>query len=65
MASIQAALTSQVAATTGVATTQRMIIQAAAGFQKTQVGADISRNIRETNIGKDQQVGTFVAPADK
>jgi len=65
MASIQAALTSQVAATTGAATTQRMIIQAAAGFQKTQVGADISRNIRETNIGKDQQVGTFVASADK
>src|SRR5438309_2271844 len=65
LASIQAALTSQVAATAGAATTQRMIIQAAAGFQKTQVGADISRNIRETNIGKDQQVGTFVASADK
>jgi len=65
LASIQAALTSQVAATTGAATTQRMIIQAAAGFQKTQVGADVSRNIRETNIGKDQQVGTFGASADK
>jgi hypothetical protein len=65
LASIQAALTSQVAATTGAATTQRMIIQAAAGFQKTQVGADVSRSIRETNIGKDQQVGTFSASADK
>src|SRR5713101_1867508 len=65
MASIQAALTSQVAATTGAATTQRMIIQAAAGFQKSQVGADVGRGIRETNIGKDQQVGTFVASADK
>jgi len=65
LASVQAALTSQVAATTGAATTQRMIIQAAAGFQKSQVGADVSRNIRETNIGKDQQVGTFTASADK
>ncbi len=65
MASIQAALTSQVAATSGAATTQRMIIQAAAGFQKTQVGSDVSRSIRETNIGKDQQVGTFAASADK
>src|SRR6266540_1808003 len=65
LASIQAGLTGQVAATMGAATTQRMIIQAAAGFQKSQVGADVSRNIRETNIGKDQQVGTFVASADK
>src|SRR5438445_1946367 len=65
MASIQAGLTGQIAATMGAATTQRMIIQAAAGFQKTQVGSDVARNIRETNIGKDQQVGTFVASADK
>jgi hypothetical protein len=65
LASIQAALTSQVAATSGAATTQRTIIQAAAGFQKTQVGADVARSIRETNIGKDQQVGTFAASADK
>ena len=64
-ASIQAALTSQVAATAGAATTQRMIIQAAAGFQKSQVGADVGRSIRETNISKDQQVGTTVAAADK
>jgi hypothetical protein len=65
MASIQAALTSQVAATAGAATTQRMIIQAAAGFQKSQVGADVSRSIRETNISRDQQIGTFGAAADK
>jgi hypothetical protein len=42
-----------------------MIIQASAGFQKTQVGSDVARSIRETNIGKDQQVGTFSASADK
>jgi len=65
LASVQAALTSQVAATAGAATTQRMIIQAAAGFQKTQVGSDVARSIRETNILKDQQVGTFSASADK
>src|SRR5882757_9455442 len=65
MASIQAALTGQVAATTGAATTQRMIIQAAAGFQKSQVGADVSRGIRETNISRDQQVGTTNASAAK
>lgn len=65
MASIQAALTSQTAATLGAATTQRMIIQAAAGFQKSQVGADVSRGIRETGISRDQQVGTFGASASK
>ena len=65
LASIQAALTSQVAATAGAATTQRMIIQAAAGFQKSQVGADVARGIRETNISRDQQVGTTVAGANK
>ena len=65
MASIQAALTSQTAATVGAATTQRMIIQAAAGFQKSQVGAEVARSIRETNISRDQQVGTFNAAADK
>jgi len=65
MASIQAALTSQTAATLGAATTQRMIIQAAAGFQRSQVGADVSRGIRETGISRDQQVGTFGAAADK
>jgi hypothetical protein len=64
-ASIQAALTGQTAATVGAATTQRMIIQAAAGFQKSQVGADVSRSIRETNISRDQQVGTTVVAATK
>jgi hypothetical protein len=65
LASIQAALTGQVAATSGAATTQRMIIQAAAGFQKSQVNADIGRSIRETNISRDQQVGTTVAGTTK
>ncbi|HYX31275.1 MAG TPA: hypothetical protein VE863_22255 [Pyrinomonadaceae bacterium] len=65
LASIQAALTSQVAATTGAATTQRMIIQAAAGFQKSQVNADVGRSIRETNISRDQQVGTTTAGVNK
>ena len=65
LASIQAGLTSQVAATAGAATTQRMIIEAAAGFQKTQVSSDVARGIRETNISRDQQVGTTVASATK
>jgi hypothetical protein len=65
LASIQAGLTSQVAATTGAATTQRMIIQAAAGFQKSQVGADVARSVRETTLSQDQQVGTTVAAATK
>src|SRR5438132_1480986 len=65
LASIQAALTGQVAATSGAATTQRMIVQAAAGFQKTQVGAEVSRGIRETNIARDKQVGTATAAAYK
>src|SRR2546429_407297 len=65
LASIQAALTGQGAATSGAATTQRLIIQAAAGFQKSQVGADVGRSVRETNISKDQQVGTTVAAATK
>src|SRR2546425_5132799 len=65
LASIQAALTGQTAATLGAATTQRMIIQAAAGFQKAQVNADVGRSIRETNISRDQQVGTTTAGASK
>jgi hypothetical protein len=65
LASIQAALTGQVAATSGAATTQRMIIQAAAGFQKSQVNADIGRSIRETNTSRDQQVGTTTAGVTK
>src|SRR5438132_4752054 len=65
LASIQAALTGQVAATSGAATTQRMIIQAAAGFQKSQVGADVARNIRDTNIGASLEVGNIVAGAKR
>src|SRR6266550_5181090 len=65
LASIQAALTSQTAATMGAATTQRMIIQAAAGFQKTQVGSDVARNIRDTNIGASLAVGNIVAGAKR
>src|SRR5437773_3067066 len=65
MASIQAGLTGQIAATQGAATTQRLIIQAAAGFQKSQVNADVGRSIRETNISRDQQVGTTTSGVNK
>src|SRR5688572_22421378 len=65
LASIQAALTSQVAATQGAATTQRMIIQASAGFQKSQVGSDVARNIRDTNTGASLAVGNIVAGAKR
>src|SRR6266487_1158625 len=65
LASIQAALTGQVAATSGAATTQRLIIQAAAGFQKSQVGADVARNVRDTNIGASLEVGNIVAGAKR
>jgi hypothetical protein len=65
LASIQAGLTGQVAATQGAATTQRMIIQAAAGFQKSQVGSEVARNIRDTNIGASLEVGNIVAGAKR
>src|SRR6266498_665401 len=65
LASIQAALTSQVAATQGAATTQRMIIQAAAGFQKSQIGSEVARNIRDTNIGASREVGGIIAGAKR
>jgi hypothetical protein len=65
MASIQAALTGQTAATLGAATTQRMIIQAAAGFQKSQVGSEVARNIRDTNIGASREVGSIIAGAKR
>ncbi|MDX6444399.1 MAG: hypothetical protein QOH71_1473 [Blastocatellia bacterium] len=65
LASIQAALTGQVAATQGAATTQRMIIQAAAGFQKSQVGSEVARNIRDTNIGASREVGSIIAGAKR
>src|SRR5213080_62510 len=61
LASIQAALTGQVAATSGAATTQRLIIQAAAGFQKSSTAADVSRSIRETDIGASFGVGNTIA----
>ena len=65
LASIQAALTGQVAATQGAATTQRMIIQAAAGFQKSQVGYEVARNIRDTDIGASLEIGNIVAGAKR
>ncbi|MGH9970790.1 MAG: hypothetical protein ACREBG_23770 [Pyrinomonadaceae bacterium] len=65
LASIQSALTGQIAATQGSATTQRMIIQAAAGFQKTQVGSEVARNIRDTNIGASREVGGIIAGAKR
>jgi len=61
LASIQAALTGQVAATQGAATTQRMIIQAAAGFQKSQVGAEVARNVRDTNTNATLAIGNIIA----
>src|SRR5437762_10734455 len=64
LASIQAALTGQTAATLGAATTQRMIIQASAGFQKSSTAADVSRGIRETNIGASREISNIVAGAD-
>jgi hypothetical protein len=61
LASIQAALTGQIAATTGSAVTQRMIIQAAQSFQKSATGAEVARSIRETNIGASFGVGNTIA----
>lgn len=65
LASIQAGLTGQVAATQGAATTQRMIIQAAAGFQKSQVGSEVARNVRDTNTGASLEIGNIVAGAKR
>jgi hypothetical protein len=65
LASIQAGLTGQIAATQGAATTQRMIIQAAAGFQKSQVGSDIARNVRDTKTGASLEIGNIVAGAER
>jgi hypothetical protein len=65
LASIQAALTGQTAATLGAATTQRMIIQASAGFQKSQLGADVARSIRETDIGASREVTNIIAGAER
>jgi len=65
LASIQAALTGQISATQGGAITQRMIIQAAAGFQKNQVGSDTARNVRDTNTSASLEVGSIVAGAKR
>ena len=65
LASIQAALTGQVAATQGAATTQRMIIQAAAGFQRSQVGSEVARNVRDTDIGASLEIGNIIAGAER
>jgi len=65
MAAIQSALTGQVASTLGNATTQRMLIQAGASFQKSQVGSEIARNIRDTNIGASREVGSIIAGAKR
>lgn len=65
LAGIQAALTGQVAATQGGATTQRMIIQAAAGFQKSQIGSEVARNVRDTDIGASLEVGNIIAGAKR
>ena len=65
LASIQAGLTGQIAATQGAATTQRMIIQAAAGFQKSQIGTEIGRNVRDTKTGTSLEIGNIVAGAKR
>src|SRR5881398_335183 len=65
LASIQAALTGQTAATLGAATTQRTIIQASAGFQKSSTANDVSRSIRETDIGASREVSNIVAGAER
>jgi hypothetical protein len=65
LASIQSALTGQTAATLGSATTQRMIIQAAAGFQKSSTQAEVARSVRETNIGASFGVGNTIAGAKR
>src|SRR5688572_24527475 len=65
MAGIQAALTGQTAATLGAATTQRMIIQAAAGFQKSQAGSEVGRSVRDTSTGASLEIGNIVAGAKR
>lgn len=65
LASIQSALTGQIAATQGSATTQRMLIMAGANFQKAQVGSEVGRNIRETNIGASGEVSNIIAGAER
>jgi hypothetical protein len=42
-----------------------MIIQASAGFQKSSTAADVSRSVRETNIGASREVSNIVAGAER
>lgn len=65
LASIQSALTGQIAATQGSATTQRMLITAAANFQKSQVGSEVGRSIRDTNIGASREVSNIIVGAER
>ena len=65
LASIQSALTGQIAATQGSATTQRMLITAGANFQKAQVGSEVGRSIRETDIGASREVSNIIAGAER
>ena len=65
MAQIQSALTGQVGSTLGAAASQKMIIAASAGFQRSTVVSDISRNIRETGIGQMQSNRQTWNMADK
>ena len=65
LASIQSALTGQIAATQGSATTQRMLITAGANFQKAQVGSEVGRSIRETNIGASREVSNIISGAQR
>jgi hypothetical protein len=65
LASIQSALTGQIAATQGSATTQRMLITAGANFQKAQVGSEVGRSIRDTDIGASREVSNIISGAQR
>jgi hypothetical protein len=42
-----------------------MIIKAAAGFQKSQVGSEVARNVRDTDIGASLEIGNIIAGAKR
>src|SRR5256714_12476781 len=42
-----------------------MTLQASAGFQNSAAGADVSRSIRETDIGASREVSNTVAGAER
>jgi hypothetical protein len=42
-----------------------MIIQAAAGFQKSQIGSDVARNVRDNKTGASLEIGNIVAGAKR